>query len=337
LIIKGVRLLNDNDLMNVQETASKLVSPVYLKFNYGSADTEYAALMAGLAAQITGVSANKIEYSEWNSPLAPNKPSICISNDTGKEIFYLAAPEGMELAPFLKAVSWLGGASELPKSPSIAALAAISDQMHVNVMIASVCPHCPATVTAAVAVALSGNSITLAVIDALEFQEFAEKYRVKSTPMLVVNDGFTAIGNLSPQDLASRIVEISREDSLTLILSSMVKNGRAEDAGDLLRRGNPEAILPIYTSNEFSARIGALVAMEEALESDPRCLDPLVDELCKLLFQDETPLRGDTAELLGKIGHPSAIPFLERAASDEDEDVRGAVEEALERLRPTLI
>ena len=113
----------------------------------------------------------------------------------------------------------------------------------------------------------------------------------------------------------------------------MIQAGRAEDAGDLLcREGKPEAIVPIYVSPEFSLRMGALVAMEEALEKDPRSLDPIVDELTELLSHQDAPLRGDTAELLGKIGNRQALPALRKAADDPDPDVRDAVEEALEAL-----
>ncbi len=51
-----------------------------------------------------------------------------------------------------------------------------------------------------------------------------------------------------------------------------------------------------------------------------------------LLSQDDVALRGDTAELLGKIGNPIAIPALKKTAEDPDPDVREAAEEALEAL-----
>ena len=79
----------------------------------------------------------------------------------------------------------------------------------------------------------------------------------------------------------------------------MIRTGRAEDAAELMCRENrPAAILPIYLSNEFSVRMGALLAMEEALERNPRILDPVLGQLTDLLFQEEVALRGDTAELL---------------------------------------
>jgi HEAT repeat protein len=78
--------------------------------------------------------------------------------------------------------------------------------------------------------------------------------------------------------------------------------------------------------------MGALVALEEALDKNPRILDPIVDDLTSLLFQEEAALRGDTAALLGKIGNPAAIPALRKAVEDQDPDVREAAEEALQSL-----
>ncbi len=75
--------------------------------------------------------------------------------------------------------------------------------------------------------------------------------------------------------------------------------------------------------------MGALVAIEEALGVNPRIMDPIVSDLIALLSQDGIALRGDTAELLGKIGNPAAEPALRNATEDADPDVREAAEEAL--------
>jgi HEAT repeat protein len=42
--------------------------------------------------------------------------------------------------------------------------------------------------------------------------------------------------------------------------------------------------------------------------------------------------RGDTADLLGRIGHPDARPILEALMSDSNPEVAEAAEEALEEL-----
>ena len=170
-------------------------------------------------------------------------------------------------------------------------------------------------------------------MDAVQFEDLAQRYKVKSTPTTIINDGLTLIGRLTAEELAEHLLRSVESSSLPSILESMIKAGRAEDAAELLCSGDrPEAILPIYLSKEFSVRMGALVALEEALRKNPRILDPIVDDLTALLFQEEVALRGDTAELLGKIGNPAAIPALRKAAEDLDPDVREAAEEALQLL-----
>ncbi len=170
--------------------------------------------------------------------------------------------------------------------------------------------------------------------DAQQFPDMAERFKVKSTPTTIVNGGLTIVGQIDVPQLVDRMVSSGQAGTLTAVLRSMIETGRAEDAGALLcRQDSPEAILPLYTSKEFSLRIGSLVAMEAALEENSRALDPIVSDLSLLLAYDEVGLRGDTAELLGKIGDPSAIPALSEAILDSDPDVREAALEALHILK----
>jgi HEAT repeat protein len=175
--------------------------------------------------------------------------------------------------------------------------------------------------------------VTAGIVDALQVSDIAERFKVKSTPTIVINEGMTIVGRITRDELARRVAEAGKEESLTSVLGSMIRTGRAEDAAELMCRENrPEAVLPIYLSKEFSVRMGALLAMEEALERNPRILDPVLGQLTDLLFQEEVALRGDTAELLGKIGNPVALPALRKAKRDPDPDVREAVMEALQAL-----
>ena len=106
-----------------------------------------------------------------------------------------------------------------------------------------------------------------------------KRFKVKSTPTIVINEGMTLVGQITRDDLAKRVFEAGQGESLTSVLDSMIKSGRAEDAAELLCKENhPEAILPIYLSPEFSTRMGALLAMEEALERNQRVFDPIVGQ-----------------------------------------------------------
>ncbi len=175
--------------------------------------------------------------------------------------------------------------------------------------------------------------VDVIIVDAVQFPDVAERYKVRSTPTVIINDAATLVGQVSDEDLVKHLIPHDTGDSFTEVLKSMIDAGRAEDAAQLMcRNKNPKAILPIYQSDEFSSRLGALVVMDEALEIDPACLNPIVEDLMRILSEGDTPVRGDTAELLGRIRHPAAIPALEKAAEDPNPDVREAAQEALELL-----
>jgi alkyl hydroperoxide reductase subunit AhpF len=320
--------------MNVQAVSSQLANPVTIFVNQGGGDEDpFEANLFNIARQISGVSMNRIKIEEGEDSLLPGKPSLTPSVGPTRNIHYFAAPEGTELAPFLDLLLWMGGDNELPQSDSSKAIGKLATPYHIMVLIAPTCPHCPQVVRAALSLAVRTPSITISIVDALRFDDLAQRYKVKSTPTTIINDGFTSIGRITEDELAGLLLTLDENNSLTPILESMIKAGRAEDAAALLcARKQPQAVLPIYLSNEFSVRMGALVALEEALERNPKILDPIVEDLTPLLFQEEVGLRGDTAELLGKIGNPAAIPALRKAAEDPDPDVREAAEESLQLL-----
>ncbi len=327
-------MLSDQDLMNVQAVGSQLSTPVTIYVNRGAGDEGlFEANLLNIARQISGVSMNRIKIEEGGDSLLPGKPSLTPTNGQLRNVHYFAAPEGPELAPFLDLLLWMGSETGPPRHSATKSIGKLATPYHVMVLIAPSCPHCPQVVRAALSLAVRESSITVSIVDALEFEGLAQRYKVKSTPTTIINDGFTLIGRLSKEELAGHLQKLAENNSLTPILESMIKSGRAEDAAELLcAREQPQAVLPIYLSKEFSVRMGALVTLEDALERNPRVLDAIVEDLTPLLFQEEVSLRGDTAELLGKIGNPAAIPALRKAAEDPDPDVREAAQEALQIL-----
>ena len=308
--------------------------PVHLQLNTGSTENRFQANLLNVARQISGVSMNRIELADNPQPVFPEKPSVTVASEHGGNIHYLAVPEGPEFGPFLDALSWVGGANALPADAVVASLDKLQVPTDVLVLIAPVCPHCPRVVRQVLSMAVRQPLISAVVVDAVQFHDMADRFKVKATPTTIINEALTLVGQVELPQLVEKILESGTAESFTTVLNSMIQSGRAEDAGVLLcKEDQPEAILPLYLSNEFSSRMGALVAMEEALAESPRALDPIVPDLVKLLSHEDIGLRGDTAELLGKIGNPDAIPALQNSLNDPDPDVREAVEEALDVLR----
>jgi len=327
-------LLTDQDLQKVQEASRQISQPVTMLVYGVQADDPFEKNLMNIARQIAGVSSDLVRMEDRNEPVLPGKPSITLSSGDAANISYLAAPEGLELAPFLDAMTWLGKGEALPDSDTLRSLDGLTSPTEILVLIAAVCPHCPGVLRTIVSMAVGRPLLGVTVADALQFTDLAERYKVKSTPTVIINEGATLVGQVTEREILELVLSVGDARSLTEVLKSMIESGRAEDAASLMcSKRQPEALLPLYVAPEFTRRMGALMAMEEALENDPRCLDPILEKLTELLSHEEVGLRGDTAEILGKIGNSRAIPALQKAAEDPDPDVREAARDALELLR----
>ncbi|MEW6348644.1 MAG: thioredoxin family protein [Thermodesulfobacteriota bacterium] len=324
-------MLSDRDLMRVQEVAGGMTRPVTIEVSGSHEQSPFADNLANVARQIAGVSGDKILWEEAEQSLLPGKPSLSIVSGFGRNIHYLAVPEGHQLEPFLTALS------RLAQDPGVL-MPASGTSAHVLVFVAAMCPHCPQMVRSVLSLAVEDALMTVQVVDAVQFPDLAERYKVRSTPTTIVNDTLTLVGAVSREDLATHVSVLRESGATTAVIESMIESGRAENAAELVcKEHKARAVLPIYVSPEFSRRMGAMVVLEDALEIDPRCLDPIVDDLIAVLSHEDVGLRGDTAGLLGKIGSARAIPALKTAIEDPDPDVREAAEEALaliEESRP---
>lgn len=330
-------MLSDHELMRVQEVSSKLTRPVkLLLFGTGSQDPLERQIF-DVARQVSGVSMNRIIMEETSEPVMIGKPSLTVTDGNVGRIHYMAMPEGSQLLPFLDLISWYG-TGEMPVDLGVRThLDKLGLPAGIMVLMSSSCPHCPQTVRSALVQAVLSDLVTVTIVDALMLSDLAQQFNCKSTPTTILNGEMTIVGSIGAEDLAKKLVDSSQEGSVTAVVESMVNSGRAEDAARLVcRRGQPLALVEVFRKKEFSTRIGALVAMESALDLNKEIFDPVLQELCDLLFTDDVGLKGDTAELLGKIGNSGAIPYLKKALIDDDEDVREAVEEALETLEANL-
>ncbi len=327
-------MFSEQELIQVQAAAEAMAGPVAISVYRTGSNDAFETNLANIAAQIAGVSMNRIRLEESTEPIIAGKPSLTLAGGLPGNIHYLAAPEGHEFRPFLNAMKWLGNPGDAPDPDLQKKLNSLTEPNQVMVLMADSCTYCPHVVQSVLAMAVHQPFITAVIVDAIQFGDLAERFKVKSVPTTIINDNRTVLGQVSLNQLVDHVLNLQEPESLTADLDSMIQSGRAEDAAALLcSREEPHAILPLYISKEFSKRIGALVTLEEALAINPRILDPVLDELIDLLSHEDVGLRGDTAQLLGKIGNPTAIPALKRALDDPDPDVREAATEALESLR----
>ncbi len=220
----------------------------------------------------------------------------------------------------------------------VGVLAPLEKDTEVLLFVAPGCPVCPHQLRSVATVAMANPHVVVEVVDVSVERELMERYEVRAVPTTVVDDELIMTGVVAPQELARRLVERQGPDAARIVFASLVEAGRHADAAERLADGRgTAAFLEMWVSSTLHDRMGLLLVAEESLLYDPLGMDPIVPALIAGLegagsMADDDARRGDTADLLGRIGHPTARPVLERLTRDGNPEVAEAAEDALVTL-----
>jgi len=263
----------------------------------------------------------------------PDRPALSLARGERAPVCYLALPEGPEQPPFVEAlIAWCEGEAA-PREPWMVALAELAEPAALTIFIAESCPHCPHAVRAVTRAAIASPLIRATVIDAQRFPELAKPFGVRSVPTTIIDDGLAVGGVFTGRELVAKLLDRGEEGYELDRFRSLLESGRVVAAAEeLCTPEGPPRLLAAWRQSATSSRVGLLLAAEQALEAERAALDALVPELCVLLDSDDAALRGDTADLLGRIGLAAARTALEALSDDPNEDVAEIATEALEEL-----
>ena len=282
-----------------------------------------------LGREIARVSRGAISFvetdpvAEAETPTTPERPALLLCREGEGEVRYLAFPTGPEAAPFLEALVG-GGASGPSRSHRT-----LSHPAELTVFVAEACPHCPHAVRAALELAKGG--VVVNVVDAQRFGELAARWGVRSAPTTILDGEVIWTGTVPATELAEVIAERGSEAYERRVLGSMVETGRFDAAEDrILAEGGASRFFALWRESTTSSRIGLLLVAERVLAREGGAFDPVLAELLvELTATDDDPLRGDTADLLGRVDRPAARAALEKLLDDPHPDVREIASDAL--------
>lgn len=91
-------------------------------------------------------------------------------------------------------------------------------------------------------------------------------------------------------------------------------------------------IIDMIRDERIRVRLGVTVLVEELAKVKPEPLIRLIPDIASLLQDVNPTVRGDGANLLDIIKHKDALPYLLNAESDEDDNVRMIVREAIKEI-----
>jgi len=324
-------MFNQEEIKQLQALFNRFTRTIELSL-YKSKGNPFSRNIEDLVSELCEISEGKcIAISVRPDPTPVAVPCFKIGAGGHANIVYAALPTGHEFTPFLKILERIGcGDYEIPND----ALLPNSVPAELIVLISESCPRCPLVVEAAGMIACGNPNIVSSFINVMHFQEFVLKYKIMSVPATILDGEVVATGTVSTDKLMELVrnrgtAEFEMETVRSLIETQQI----AKAARRLDSEAGRAVVLELMQDAEFSKRLSALVVVEQALEDNPDSVRAMVPVLLPMLKHKDSRIRGDVADLLGKIGDTRAIPELEKLLSDPDPDVVEATEDALAELR----
>jgi glutaredoxin-like protein len=132
-------------------------------------------------------------------------PAVIITAPGRDRIRYYGAPLGNELPTLLQAISMAAtGETELTEQ-SRAQLKTLSRPVALQVFFTPTCVYCPQMIALANQAAIESPLVTAVAIDATEFPDLVQRYKVNGVPMTVINDAMEIMGAAPEEEFIAAI------------------------------------------------------------------------------------------------------------------------------------
>jgi hypothetical protein len=328
---QAIRMFNKEETAQLHALFKEFTQTVEFMLHQ-TEKNDFGRKLEKAVSEVCGLSEGKcvmVSNTAGSNPVA----APCFKMGVGgyANIVYAALPTGHQFPAFLKILERIGcGGYRIPKDGFLSD----SSPAELVVLISDSCPRCPLVVEAAGLLACGNPSIEASFVDVIQFQDFVKEYRIRSVPVTILDKQIVLIGAIS----AERIKELVQSRGtpkfeMEVVLSLIERHDISGAAGYLDRETGRAVVLDLLQDTEFSKRLSALVVLEKELDDNPDAVRAMVPSFIPMLSHSDARIRGDVADLLGKVGDPTVIPHLEPLASDPDPDVAESALDAIEELK----
>ncbi|MBN1654628.1 MAG: thioredoxin family protein [Deltaproteobacteria bacterium] len=324
-------MFGEQELELIRDRLGDCATPLSLTFYPSSSDAAFSSSFERVADAVAKAAGRGVVLRRGRVQEALATPSLTITAPGRGAISYLALPEALETSPFLEA---LFPDRQIADEKPFARVDEIDQPAQIWVFIAATCPHCPQAVRSANRLARASEKVSTAIVDAQRFSDLAARFNIQSVPATLIDQRLTLTGVIPAEQLLEKILARNSPAFQAGVLLSLIEASRfSAAAAHVLSEGGAADFFALWSQSTISSRMGLLMVVEEVLPKNPEALHGVVDRFIDLLETEDTPLRGDTADLLGRIGDIRAKPALQALLSDRHPDVAEIAAEALEMLR----
>ena len=189
-------LLNKEIAEHVKQELAEMASPVRLVMFTQEFDCEYCTETRQLVEEVAALS-DKLTAEIYNFVVDKDKaeelgvdkiPAIAVigAEDYGVRLYGI--PSGYEFASLLHAIRMVAAGKPELSEETLAALADVTDPVHIQVFVTPTCPYCASSVVLAHQMAVASPNVRADMVEATEFPQLARKYQVMGVPRTVIND-----------------------------------------------------------------------------------------------------------------------------------------------------
>ncbi len=124
------------------------------------------------------------------------------------------------------------------------------------------------------------------------------------------------------------------ESDIKAMIADYMEKGFLDNIIDMFKhdRSLYPFIGDLMKDERMRVRLGISALVETLAKEDPENILNSIPGIAILLKNENPIIRGDSAYLLGVIGHPDVIQFLTDAADDDNPGVREIAREAIEEI-----
>ncbi|MFX0108811.1 MAG: thioredoxin family protein, partial [Candidatus Hodarchaeota archaeon] len=134
-------------------------------------------------------------------------PAIVLHGRDPYKIRFYGIPAGHEFGALIGSIVDVSTGNPPLTADIIEDIKAIDKPIHIQVFTTPQCPYCPGAVRLAHQAAILNPLIEADMIEALEFQELAQKYEVFGVPKSIFNEKVSAEGLTPPEMFIEKLFE----------------------------------------------------------------------------------------------------------------------------------
>jgi len=331
-------MLNSNELEKIGNQLKELFPPLTITFHPSGEVSEFSTTLSDIAFILDRSAEDGVKLFKGDGSGLPATPALSFNLAESGTINYLAIPKGSEEPPFFEMLTFktkniINISEDLKQQTQ-----ALSQPIDIQIFITSTCPNCPNAVRAANTLTLLSKQITTTIIDVERFPKLGERFKVQSVPMIVINNELLINHVIPVATLAQKILMQNTNEYEKERFISLVNTSNFDLAAKRLLESDQEVkfFLSAWKKSDLSSRMGLMLLASQVLDENTDIFNSIVNQLIKILNSVDASLVGDTADLLGQIGHPDAIKPLKSLLQNENTDIVEIAEEALEALKKSV-